>query len=200
MLLTLGVAGGGLANAQDEDLCFALTTEEIAAAIPGTYDAPAGFPDSCQWHGTSSGGDPVDMVLYAAPGSADDLSTGDTVATTIGGFQGFTASDTTRDPPAGIAAADLGGTVVTLSLSGPSVDPAVVASGLAEIAVGRIAERASGVPAGDDGSGTEPGAGTHGDPCSLFTTDEIAGLMALRYAPSRTSNPVAGIRPTAAGR
>ena len=59
--LALVALMGAPAGAQD-DLCDALTpTEDFVTAIPGTYDAPGGFSDACQWHGSTVSGDAVDV-------------------------------------------------------------------------------------------------------------------------------------------
>jgi len=174
LLASLALAGAPVA-AQDGDVCYALTPEEIAAAVPGTYESQGGFAGTCQWHGTSSGGEAVDAILYVfPPDSGFDIVPG-AVETTIEGYPAFTMTDTTTDPPAGAVAIEVGGDMVmlTVSTSDAAVDLLAAASQLAPIAVGRVAEGASSEPEPDGA----PVESTHGDPCSLFTSEELSDLM-----------------------
>ena len=52
--LALVVLIGWPAAAQDGDLCYALTPEEISDAVSGTYEARGSFPGTCSWEGTTS--------------------------------------------------------------------------------------------------------------------------------------------------
>ena len=174
--LALLVLIGGPAAAQDGDLCYALTPEEISAAAPGTYEAQGGFPGTCSWHGTSAAGEAVDVILYAIPGSVGDFAVDPAaVETTVAGFPALSFTDTTTDPPAGAVAVEVGGDVVlvTVSSSDPAIDLGAVASQLAPIAVGRVAE---GGPSQPEAGGT-PVESTHGDPCSLVSTDALSERM-----------------------
>lgn len=174
--LALLVLIGGPAAAQDGDLCYALTPEEVSAAAPGTYEAQGGFPGTCSWHGTSAAGGAVDVILYAIPGSVGDFAVDPAaVETTVAGLPALSFTDTTTDPPAGAVAVEVGDNVVlvTVSVTDPAIDLGAVASQLAAIAVGRVAEGGSSPPEPDG----VPLESTHGDPCSLVSTDALSERM-----------------------
>ena len=116
-LLALVVLIGAPAAAQDGDLCYALTPEEVSAAATGTYEAQGGFPGTCSWHGTSAGGDALDVILYVIPGSVGDFAVDPAaVETTVAGFPALSFTDNTTDPPAGAVAVEVGGNVVLLTV------------------------------------------------------------------------------------
>ena len=175
-VLALVVVVGAPAAAQDGDLCYALTPEEVSAAVSGTYEAQGGFPGTCSWHGTSAGGDALDVIMYVIPGSVGDFAVDPAaVETTVAGLPALSFTDNTTDPPAGAVAVEVGGNVVLLTVStgDPAVDLGAVASQLAPIAVGRVAE---GAPSQAEADGAPVGA-THGDPCSLVSTDVLSERM-----------------------
>jgi hypothetical protein len=175
-LLALVALAGLPAAAQDGDLCYTLTPEEVSAAAPGTYEAQGGFPGTCSWHGASAAGETVDVILYVIPGSVGDFAVDPAaVETTVAGLPAVSFTDNTTDPPAGAVAVEVGGNVVlvTVSASDPAVDLGAVASQLAPIAAGRVAEGGPSQP----GAGGAPVEGTHADPCALFSTDALSELM-----------------------
>jgi hypothetical protein len=175
-LLALLVVAGAPVGAQDADACYALTPEEVSAAVPGTYESQGGFPGTCQWHGTSSAGEAVDVMLYSFAGSTSDFSIDPGAEeTTVAGYPAVTMTDTTTDPPAGAVGIQIGDDIVllTVSTNDPSVDLLAAASQLAPIAVERVA---AGAPSEPEPDGV-PVESTHGDPCSLFSTDELSELM-----------------------
>jgi len=175
VLLALVALIGVPAAAQDGDLCYALTPEEVSAAAPGTYEAQGGFPGTCSWHGTSAAGEAVDVILYSFAGSTSDLTVDPRVVeTTMAGYPAVTMTDTTTDPPGGAVGIEVEGdlVMVTVSTGDPAIDLLAAASQLAPIAVGRVAEGGSSEPE----AGGAP-VGTHGDPCSLFSTDALSELM-----------------------
>jgi hypothetical protein len=173
--LALVALMGAPAGAQD-DLCDALTLTEIATAIPGTYDAPGGFSDACQWHGSTVSGDAVDVILYLIPGSLGDFDVDPAaVDVNVAGLPALSFTDMTTDPPAGAVAVEVGGDVVLLTVSAgdPGVDPGAAASQLASSAVSRIAEGGASAPEPD----ATPVESTHGDPCSIFSAETLSELM-----------------------
>jgi hypothetical protein len=164
------------AAAQDGDLCDALTPEEVSAAAPGTYEALGSFPGTCSWHGTSVAGETVDVILYVFAGSTSDLSDDPRVVeTTVAGYPAVTMTDTTTDPPGGAVGVEVGDdlVMVTVSTSDPAVDLVTAASTLASIAVGRVP---AGTPS-EPQAGGSPVESTHGEPCSLFSTDALSELL-----------------------
>ena len=174
-LLAASTLAGSPAAAQDGDLCFALTPEEVSAVVPGTFEAQGSFPGTCQWRGTSSGGESVGVMVYSYPGSASGFIDPAAVETSVAGYPAFTMTDATTDPPGGVVAVEVGGNVVLLivSTSDPAVDRIAAASQLASIAVPRVAENTSSEP---EPVGA-PVDSTHGDPCSLFSADELSDVM-----------------------
>ncbi len=181
LLASLALAGVPAA-AQDGDLCYALTPEEVAAAATGTFEAQGSFPGTCSWHGTSAAGETVDVILYSVAGSTSDLSVDPRVVqTTVAGYPAVTMTDTTTDPPGGAVGIEVGDdlVMVTVSTGDPAVDLVAVASELASIAVGRVADGAPSEPE----AGGAPVEGTHGDPCSLVSTDALSALMGTTLSP-----------------
>lgn len=171
--------------AQDGDVCFALTAEEITAAIPGTFEGAVGSPPTCQWQGTTSGGEPVRLLLAYYPASlADlDLETVQPTETTIAGYPALTALDDAADPPNGAAAVQVGDNVVVLVVSSgdPAVDLIDAATQLAPIAAERLA--AAPVDAEPDVAADTSADSTHPDPCSLFTAEELAAATGATLSP-----------------
>ena len=161
------------ATAQDDDLCGTLTPDDIAAVVPGTYGPPGTF-GACSWHGTTSGGEEVEVGLFAADSSALSMTPG-AEEMTIDGRQAVSL------PPmgptsVGVAVAIEGGAlVVTLATSDPAVDLDAALAQLAEVAVGRVAEGGS----SDAGSDQAPPAeSTHPeDPCTLFSAEELSAQI-----------------------
>ena len=176
VLLILLAAGVPPVAAQAGDLCGALTIEEVAAAVPGTYDAPAGFPDTCQWHGTTTAGADVDLIMYATPGSTADYAFPGVVQIDIGGQPAFSMADPTGSVPTQVVGAGLGDRLllVTLATDDSSVDLPASAAQLASTAVDRLASAIS-QPHLD----VAPADATHGDPCSLLSEAELATLMGV---------------------
>jgi hypothetical protein len=172
-LLALMTIQGIPVGAQEDDLCHVLTPEDLAGAVPGTYDAPSGFAGTCQWHGTSSAGEALDVLAYLIPGAASDFAIDPAaVETTVAGFPAITFRDLTVDPPAGAVAVETGGNVIllTVATADPAVDVGAVAVRLVSSAIGRIGE-------GPDSSSAADGApveGSREDPCSLFSAEELS--------------------------
>ena len=161
-LLASLVVAGAPAAAQDGDLCYALTLEEVSAAAPGTYAEPAGFPGTCNWQGTSTGGENVMVTLYSFPSALSDLEP--TVAateTTIADYPALTGLDTTTDPPSGAAGVEVGANVVLVLVSStdPAVDLVGAATQLASIAVRRVAEGGPSEPEAGRGARREHSRG-----------------------------------------
>jgi hypothetical protein len=179
LLASLAVAGTPAA-AQDGDLCFALTTDELAAAVPGTFDEPSGgFPGYCDWHGTSSGGQDVAVMMYSIPTSTTTIQEG-AVETSVAGYSGYTMLDTTTDPPTGFVGLEVGDNFVMVGVAtgDSAVDSVAAASELAGIAAGRV----EAAPV-DTEPGTEPGESTHPDPCTLFTAEELTAALGETVTP-----------------
>jgi hypothetical protein len=174
------------AAAQDGDLCYALTLEELSAAAPATYAEPTGFPDNCSWQGTSSAGETVMVVIYSFPSALSDLEpTVEATETTIAGYPALTGLDTTTDPPGGAAGVEVGANVVLVlvSSSDPGVDLVGVATQLASAAAPRVAEAGpSDTEPGTD-PGTETGESTHPEPCTLFSAEELSEALGETLSP-----------------
>ena len=178
------------AAAQDGDVCFALTAEEIAAVVPGTFGEPVGSPPTCQWQGTTSGGQPAMVLLAYYPASLADLDAGtlQPTETTIAGYPAMTAVDTAADPPTGNAAVEIGDNVAALIVGtgNSTVDLVDTATQLATTAAGRLA--AAPVDTEPDVDADTPDESTHPDPCSLFTAEELAAAMGATLSPFPDGN------------
>jgi hypothetical protein len=151
--------------------------DELAAAVPGRYDDPSGMSGFCQWHGTTTAGEDVDVMLYTLPATSLDASMPGVEESTIDGRQAFSMDDPSMTTPTRVTAVVLGDEVVALGVStgDASVDLGAAAARLAAIAADRVAE---GLPS-DAGPGDAPSSErTHPeDPCTLFSAEELSQAL-----------------------
>lgn len=183
VLVSLGVVQ--VAGQDGEEPCGGLTTGDLTAALTGSYSFTGGASGVCGWEGTTEAGGALAVQLFEttdmtfqdlkdqAPGGSD---------TTIAGLPGYLATDATTDPPSSAAAVDLDGRIVVVSVATnqSAVDMKAALTRLAETAVPRLIEAGPAEPE----TPAQPETATHGDPCALFSADELAAILGVAVTAS----------------